>query len=344
MGKGEILSIGGSWDYGRMSERYRFASVGTGGALGTDASDRFTGIDNKLAGYVTFQQPIGGWTVMPGARVEHDRRRVTSPGHPDVDAAGTDLFPTAHIERPLSKTLDLTLSYSKRIGRSQLNDLRPYPLVQDVITIKRANPHLKDESTDAYEANLKYHRKKLDVGLIVYDRETSHLFSQSYTSVNGVSLVNIVNSGHSRDRGAEIDMSTPIVRRVKLTGSVNLFDSRMPVGDASGRSNEHRFRYTTNGTIEWDGPDRGKKPGDVAQLQWVYYGPWRQFQLHYLAWNQLSLSYTHSLSRTVSLSGTLTYNSPNRHRLFAPLVQEDFRDRGPVEFKIKLLKTFGAPH
>ena len=342
MAKGQILSLGGLWNSNRMSEHYSFAS--TSGLLGPPGTDQFHGVENELAAYATFQQPVGTWTVMPGVRVERNSRHVTSLGEPDVDIARTYLFPTLHIEHPLSKTLDLTLSYSKRIDRPELNDLRPYPLVLDVITIKQANPHLKDESTDAYEVNLKYHRKKLDVGLIVYDRETSHLFSQSYTSVNGVNLVNILNSGHSRDRGAEIDVSTPVVRRVKLTGSVNLFDSRMPIGDAGGRSSKDTFRYTTNGTIEWDGPDRGKKPGDVAQLQWVYYGPWRQFQLHYLEWNQLSLSYTHSFSRTVSLSGTLTYNSPNRHRLFAPLVQEDFRDRGPVEFKIKLLKTFGAPH
>ena len=48
--------------------------------------------------------------------------------------------------------------------------------------------------------------------------------------------------------------------------------------------------------------EHGKRPGDIAQLQWIYNSPWRQFQLHYLQWNQLTLSYTHSFSRTVSLT------------------------------------------
>jgi hypothetical protein len=39
----------------------------------------------------------------------------------------------------------------------------------------------------------------------------------------------------------------------------------------------------------------------------------------------------------------LTYNGRNRHRVFAPLVQEYFAERSPAEFKIKLLKTFGNP-
>ena len=81
--------------------------------------------------------------------------------------------------------------------------------------------------------------------------------------------------------------------------------------------------------------------GDVAQLQWTYYGPSREFQFHDFAWNDVSLSYTHSFSRTLSLSGTFHYRGPNRHRLLAPLVQEFYAEHRPPEFKLKLVKTFG---
>jgi outer membrane receptor protein involved in Fe transport len=339
IGKGQILSLGGLWNYSRMSEDYRFASTDT--ALGPPAIDSFRGIENTLAAYATFQQPIGAWMVMPGVRLERNSRHVTSPGAPDVDVARTYLFPTLHVDHALSKTLDLTLSYSKRIQRPSLNDLRPYPLVQDVLTIKVGSPHLKDETTDSYEINLQYHRKKVSAGLILYDRQTANLESSSYTVVNGVNVFTLINSGRRRDRGAEFDLSTPVVKRVKVSASVNLFDERTPVDGTAGTLNERTFRYTTNATLEWDGPDRGKIPGDVAQLQWIFESPSRQFQTHYLASNLLSLSYTHSFSRTASLSGTLNYLSANRHRLEAPLVQEDYRSRSPVEFKVKLLKTFG---
>ena len=43
------------------------------------AADRFSGVENMLAGYATFQQPVGEWTVMPGIRVERDSRRISSP-------------------------------------------------------------------------------------------------------------------------------------------------------------------------------------------------------------------------------------------------------------------------
>jgi hypothetical protein len=131
---------------------------------------------------------------------------------------------------------------------------------------------------------------------------------------------------------------------VKLNASLNLFDERAPA-DADGVTlNESSFRYTTNATLEWDGPDRGRIPGDIGQLQWIYNSPTRLFQLHYAAWNWLSLSYTHSFSRTVSLTGTLNYQARISNRVIAPLVQQYFAEHRPVEFKLKLLKTFGNPN
>lgn len=341
MGKGQILSLGGLWNYSRMREVYRFS--GSDAALGPPVNDQFSGIEDMLAAYATFQQPIGTWTLMPGVRVERNSRHVTSPGQPDLNIARTYLFPTLHIDHSLSRTIDLTLSYSKRIDRPSLNDLRPYPLVQDVLTVKVGSPHLKDETTDSYEINLQYHRQKVSAGVILYDRETANLESQSYAVVNGVNVFTLINSGHRRDRGAEFDLSSPIVKRLKVNGSLNLFDERAPVDDSAGSSYESMFRYTTNATLEWDGPDRGKTPGDVAQLQWIFNSPSHEFQTRYLASNLLSLSYTHSLTRTLSLTASANYLSANRHRLEAPLVQENYRSRNPVEFRLKLLKTFGNP-
>jgi outer membrane receptor protein involved in Fe transport len=310
---------------------------------GFTAADEFDGRDDELAAYATFQQPIGDWTFMPGARVVHDNRRISSPGHPEVRISRSNLFPTLHIDHQLGKALDLTLSYSKRIDRPSLNELRPYTIVQDVLNVKLGNPRLRNQSTDAYEMNLHYHRGKLDAGLIAYDRETRDLWSSAYSVVNGVNVVTLVNAGHSRDAGAEIDLSTPLFDRINLNASVNLFEQRMPVEAGNGTTTDQRFRYTSHMTLQWTGPDRGKRPGDVAQVEWIYNSPEREFELHQFAWNQLSLSYTHSLSHTLSFTGTATYSAGNRHRLEAPLVQEFFANRRPAEFRVKLLKTFGSP-
>jgi len=341
MGKGEILSVGGNWDLDDVSQHYAFTSVGGDGSLGPNSVDQYDAISNTLAAYATFQQPVGSWNLMPGIRVERNVRHISSPGLTDVRIERTSLFPTLHVEHPLGKALDLTLSYSKRIDRAPTDWLRPFRIVESVQTIMQGNPRLKDQSTDSYQINLHYHRKTIDAGLILYDRETSGLWSADYTVINGINVYTQVNAGHRRDSGAEFDLSAPVLKRVKVNASVNLFDERAPVDVAVGAASKDTFRYSTNSTLEWDGPDRGKVPGDIAQLQWQYYSPWRQFQFRTFDWNWLALSYTHSFSRTLSLNGTASYVTPNRHRLLAPLVQEFYTEHSPVEFKLKLLKTSG---
>lgn len=343
IGTSQILSMGAVWDLQAVRHHYRF--TGSGVAFGGEAADAYQGRISTVSAYTTFQQKIRTWTVMPGVRLEQNSRSSSSPGRADFRRNQTDLFPTIHVEHPIGKTLDLTLSYSKRIDRAQLDVLRPYQVVRDVLTVSQGNPSLRDQSTGAYEANLHYHRGKLDAGLIVYDRETKRLWNQSYV-VNsaGQNVVTTVNVGHRSDRGAEFDVNTPVVSRVKLSASLNLFDSRVPIDVVSSRIMEEQFRFTSNSTLEWDGPDRGKKPGDVAQLVWYYESPATQFQFRDFAWHRLTLSYTHSFNRTFSITGTADSGVLHRgHRLVAPLVQEYYAEHNRAEFKLKLMKTFGKP-
>ena len=340
IGKKQILSMGAEWDLLETHQRHWFMSAGL--PLGGSTFDEYRGRESTLSAYATFQRQIGTWAVMPGLRMEQNSRRITTPGFPDVRVRRTNLFPTFHAEHPLSKELQLTLSYSRRIDRPYFDMLRPYP-VQDVLTIGQGNPSLRDQSTDSYEINLHYHRGKLDAGLIAYNRITRGAWDSNYT-VNsiGQNVYTWVNSGRKRDSGAQVDLSTPIVRRVKATISVNLFDARAPVDNGSG--SDERFRFTTNSTLEWDGPDRRGKPGDVAQLQWQFGSPQRTFQMRNFAWNWLTLSYTHSFDKRLSLTATADTGPLNAgHRLLAPLVQEYYAPHRRAEFKLKLLKMFGKP-
>ena len=337
-----ILSVGGSVTHRDRAERYRAAGSGAvGSAAGPYIADRYRSVITTASAYATFQQPIGSWTVMPGIRVEGNERDIFSGGAPVVRLDRVQAFPTLHIDHHLDKSLELSLSYSKRIDRADADKLRPYRIVEDVITAIQGNPTLRDQSTDAYEVNLRYHRKAMEAGMILYDRETSRLWSTDYRALGATSVYTWINAGHRRSRGAEFDLATPIVKQVKVNESLNLFEERGPVAGTVAATVDDRFRYTASTTIEWDRPDRGAIPGDVLQAQWTYGSPSRQFQLRDAASNWVSLSATHNFSRTVSLSGTGTYASGDRHRLFAPTVQESYDPHGTAEFKLKLLKTFG---
>lgn len=345
LGQDRLLSLGAHWNRDESTRGYDFDSRGAVLSLGPDTISQFTGKRDIVAVYATLQQRIGGWTVLPGIRMESEAWRVASPGQADGSHASTEVFPTVHLERALAKSLQVSLSYSKRIDRPDLYLLQPYTVVQDVLTLEQGNPTLRDQATDSYELNLHFNRGALDAGMTLYDREMSRVWASSYVlNALGKSVTTQINAGRRSDCGAEFDVNVPLARRVKLSGSVNLFYSRVPVDQGDGIGRQQTFRYTTNSTLEWDGPQRGSRSGDIAQVQISTESPSRDLQLRQAARHSISGSYTHSLCSNVSL--TLTAQNVltpvrNRSVLTAPLVQEDDFKRDQPELVIKLLKTFG---
>lgn len=346
IGKQSILSLGSEWTFQHRGHDYRFAINGAGGPSLGELSDRFRVEDGKEAGWATFQQRIGSWTVMPGLRIERLDRTVSRPGSAPIRVVRTDAFPTFHLQKPLTKTLNMTLSYSKRIDRPGDEYLRPYPIITGALSVSAGNPYLRDQSMGAYELNLHYHRKKLDGGIILYDRETDDLWSVTYSvRPDGSTFTNWVNAGRKSDRGAQIDVSTPLLRRLKAMASVNLFASRVPINGLIGFSSYESFRYTGNATLELTGRERRDRPGDVGQLQLQYQSRSRAFETRSAASYSLNASWTHSLTRSLSLTATVNRLGPNRNRyeVSAPLIQSRTVSHFPgPEFKMKLAKTFGG--
>jgi hypothetical protein len=346
IGKDQILSLGGNAGWGRHPFAYDFGSNDEG-RFGPDSEGRFTVRESDAAAYGTFQKRFGAWTVMPGFRFDWIDRRVSSPGRPSATLNDGYLSPTLHIEHPLTKTLNMTLSYSRRIVQAGYEDIAPYPIVIGPLAIMQGNPGVRPEKTDAYELNLHYSRKSLEVGLILYDRETDDLRSNVYTvNAEGLNVYTPMNVGHRSDRGAQFDVSTPLFKRVKGTASINLFSRTVPIDPADGGREDTMFRYTGNATVEWHGKQKEKTPGDVGSVQLTYESPSREFQFRREGYFNVSLAYTHSFSPTLSVTGNLSGLGTlhSRHRLIAPLIQETYDKREGPEFKLKLVKTLGKPN
>lgn len=335
IGKDQILSVGAQWDAEDVRPRYRFESDGE------VFTDDYRGSQDTLAVYGTFQRRFGDLTIMPGIRVERNSRRIAGSGS-EVRLSRTRVFPSLHVEHPVGPNINLTLSYSKRIDRAPSSMLRPYPIVFDVLNISQGNPELRDQSADAFEFNLQYRRKAVTAGVIIYNRLTKNIWTSDYVANTlGQSVFTYVNAGARRDSGMQLDLTAPIAKRLRLMGSVNLFSSRTPM-DATGRRDDE-FRFTANSTLEWTGADRKGIPGDVAQLQWSYSSPSTLFQFEDHSWHQISLSYTHNFDKNLSLTAVADSKYlGNGHRVTAPLFFESYEVRDRSEFRVKLMKTFGA--
>lgn len=341
MAIGQILSLGASWNFDEASQNYRFTSTGEGVAsFGPDITDVYEGRSDTFAAYISFQQKFGALTLAPGLRSEINSRRISGDDSKVISTRRQNLFPSFHANYKMSKALQIGVSYSKRIDRAPLDYLRPYETVEDVYSSFAGNPSLKDQSTDAFEASVQFRRGKFETSGTLYLRKTDSLWSKNYSlNAEGASAYTYVNAGSRWSSGAQFDLAYPILPRLKASASANLFNERTPVSPLTGQSTQKNFRYSTNGTLEWNGKDRGPVPGDVAQLQWSYNGPSREYQVFKPDWFDFSLSYTRNIERDLSLSATFRYLSRTRERLIAPLIEEiSSRQRTP-EIQLKLLRA-----
>ena len=345
IGDKSILSMGANWMRDDRDRTYEFDGSLPNDRLGPDSFNDLQFTSNTLTTYATFQRKFGTWTIMPGLRAEYRGFRIESSDYGSVRSNRTRLFPTLHVEHPLSKTVNMTLSYSKRIDRPYVDQLRLFPVRTGAQFISLGNPRLRDQTTDAYEINLTYRRKNLNAGVIFFERHTNGLWESSYSvNENGDYLRMPVNAGRKVDRGAQFDLTTPLLKRIKGTASVNLFYSRTPFDPLVSDEDFETFRYTGNATFEWHLKDgKNGRPGDIAQVQLTYESPEKSYQFRVDDRYSVNFSWTHNFSKKLSLTATLNGlgSIHYSHHLIAPLVREDYRKRENPEFKLKLVRTLG---
>ena len=346
IGAGEILSFGVSDTLAQHRSNQSFDNAASIASLGPGYQDMIVGTRNVAAAYVSFQQPIGKWTMLPAMRVEAENFRGSPAALPSFRVSAVSLFPSVHLSRGLGKYLDVNLSYARRTDRPQIDQLDPFRILTTTTSARIGNPGLSNQTTDAYETNFAFTRGSLVASMILYDRETSKLWSSLYSgSSSGVITTQQINSGHKSDRGAEFDIDTPVRHRLKLTTSLNLFDSCVPVDDGEGLRQENELRYTGNATVDWKLPSaNGNDVGDL-QAQLTYESARHLYQTSYKA--QLSGNLTLTCPVTKTVAAVLEVENAfgtrrTRQSLDTGQTRQTLEQQVPgPRFKIKLVRNFG---
>nr|WP_276208749.1 outer membrane beta-barrel family protein [Caulobacter sp. 17J65-9] len=299
-----VLSLGGELN----REDTRIAETLEAGAGGAPFPDYAWSLDGRrdiAAGYGTLQFDRGGWTVLPGLRVEGEAREVTSAGV-SADRTFVSLYPSLHLSRELTERTKLRLSYSRRVDRPDITELNPAVRLFDANNAFVGNPDLRSASRDAFEARLQHASEELDWTVTLYDRE-SHDVRDSYTELTpeGVKLSMPINAGDASSRGAEVSVRKTLDERWRLNLTGNLAWRGIQVLEAGRFRSTTDTTYSLNGQLERRGPARADgADGDQLQLQVRYFGPWQSLQSRSSDFVLVDLTWRRSLTKKAALTLT----------------------------------------
>ncbi len=163
--------------------------------IGTDFySGNMNFKEGIYAGYFSLLAKWGVYNIKAGCRAELDDRRL------DMDFAersydGFHLFPSLHLSTKIAEKHKLSLAYSRRINRPDQWQLSPFVHNADRFLIRKGNPDLLPELTDAIElgyyaawqkfrinSQVYYHHLKQSIYNYVMD--DGNLFYETYTNLN----------------------------------------------------------------------------------------------------------------------------------------------------------------
>ena len=177
------------------------------------------------AAYLTYEQPIGEFTLLGGLRIEDvqlDLNQVTSRILSDRNRFNA--YPTLHLAYRLSDDQQLTLNYSRRISRPSPSDLNPFRVEQDAFNFRAGNPNLKPEQTDSIEAGYQYRAGGTLYVATAYYRQSSHDVTDVVTDLgNGVLLDTKENLNSSKHAGIELVANGHLTKTISYNASTNIF-------------------------------------------------------------------------------------------------------------------------
>lgn len=232
----------------------------TGGVSDDSLNNRFSYNEQVHAVYGILGQDFEKIKFQFGLRLE----QVFVNGELDNDTTQYvnnyfSFYPSVHIVKPLSKSSELSLSYSRRVNRPHTHSLNPFPNYADPYNLRVGNPKLNPEYINSIEFGYGLFSKKLTLTSSIYYRLMTNLIQRvSNVDSNGVSRVTWSNLDIGHYYGAEaMAMYRPYKWwRLMLTGNFSQTYIKGTTGEAelnnSGFSWSSRLQSTFTIKESWN--------------------------------------------------------------------------------------------
>ncbi len=120
-------------------------------------SNQFVYNENVNAAYTNLNKQFKKTSIQFGLRAEQTNSKGNSITTSKlVERSYLDVFPSLFINQTLSKNLDMSFSYSRRIDRPSYDALNPFIYFLDQYTYNQGNPFLNPQYTNNYEVSYNY--------------------------------------------------------------------------------------------------------------------------------------------------------------------------------------------
>jgi outer membrane receptor protein involved in Fe transport len=202
-----------------------------------DRSYAYDFTEYTQAGYATFQQETGKWTMQGGLRAEYTNTSgQVIGGNGPFKLEYLNLFPSASVARKLSGSDQrLQLSYSRRLNRPGFMQLLAFPLYQDQRSYRIGNPTLRPEYINALELGHQITMGQASLTSTLFYRQTNNTIqrlvrvdttaTRLYGSGAVITAQYADNFGQATSYGAEVSLNQPLTKWWRLTASGSLFQN-----------------------------------------------------------------------------------------------------------------------
>lgn len=253
--------------------------------------------------YATFEQPLSGWTLLAGLRLEQaqlDLQQVTTGERSDQDYFRA--YPSVHFSRKLDEKQMLTVSYARRVERPYWQAMNPYRLEYETNEFDSGNPDLRPSIVDSLEAGWSRATGSTSLSASVYGRRKSDSLTYVKTLLGTTATLNTTqNLGDARSGGIELAASGKIGLRLGYNLSANVYYEEIDAANLGFVGK--RSAFSGEGKVAFNWRFGGK---DRLQINIATTGKQLTAQGYQLGSTSVDMGYRHEFRPGLSLTGTLS--------------------------------------
>ena len=177
------------------------------------------------AAYIMFSSKnIGKFSFKAGLRGEYSIVTLDS-RHENIKSEDDDIFvaPSLSGTYKLSDKQDLSLAFSRRIGRPTYPQLNPYMSMIDAMTYEQGNMYLHPEKTSKLDLTYNVKGERFNIFADAYLNYTTDYISQITKVVDGLLLTTYINSAYDIKSGFDVSIKVLPSKWMTATLSSNTF-------------------------------------------------------------------------------------------------------------------------